>query len=350
MASRARIDTQPNSINHVCNLPLNCHILSHTADSEEPPSLRVAACGVKLVHHLLDLSTGRWIDASHLITSFCGLRPPSLRLLQQDIKRLHLKLIRLFPVLFNEEGYILKLSNLQTSSVNPESPMNFMLPTHPDGLSASSKALYAIFNEGINHHSPSPSSHWHELGFLNTSTKLQWKNIYQLPTSKKEGDLQFKLFHNFLPSLAVLHHLNPDISSFCGWCGEKGSIHHLFITCPAIQPALNFLHSLPTRLLPSLPLKFEVHWALILHAKGRNREAVRLANFLIVSCKSAIYFLYRTSLFIDPLIIWQHRLKNKILLEFTFYKLSDHLNTFRKKWSLNNVFFTETKGKLTWLI
>ena len=349
-ASGARIVTRPDSINHVLNLPLNCPILSHAADGEGHLPLRVAACGVSLVRHLLDFTTGRWIDAPTLITSFCGLRAPSLRLLHMDIKCLHIRLVSEFPSLFNAEGYILSTNQLQHVPFRPDCAIDFNLPSHPNGLSAPSKVLYAIFNEEINHHSASPPSHWHEQGFLETLTKLQWKNIYQLPTSKKEGDLQFRLFHNFLPSLAVLHPLNPDISSFCGWCGEKGSIHHLFITCPAIQPALNLLHSLLNRLLPSLQFNFDLYWALIPHAKGRNREAVRLANFLIISCKNVIYFLYRTSRFTDPLTVWQHRLKHRILLEYTFFQLSNNINAFSNKWSPNNALFTETDGKLTWLI
>ena len=120
-----------------------------------------------------------------------------------------------------------------------------------------------------------------KIGFLDSSTKLQWEQSYQLPSSKKEGDVQFKLFHNnFLPSLVVLHHLNPDIFSSCGWCGEKGSIHHLFIMCPAIQPALNLLHSLLNRLLPSLQLNFDVygHWFRTLKVAARRQFALPISS------------------------------------------------------------------------
>ena len=153
----------------------------------------------------------------------------------------------------------LSVSQLQNTSFCPDSPVIFKLPLTKNGLSAPSKNLDVIFNKEINPDSSSSSTHWKNIGFLDSSTKLQWEQIYQLPTSKNEGDVQFKLFHNFLPSLAVLHHLNLDIFSSCRWCGEKGSIHHLFIMCPAIHLALNLLHSLPNRLLPSLQLNFDVY-------------------------------------------------------------------------------------------
>ena len=117
--------------------------------------------------------------------------------------------------------------------------------------SISSKAIYNVFHASP----PSPSSsHWHENGFLNPGTAIQWKQLYHLPSTKKEDDVQFKLFHNILPSLAVLSHFVPDTSASCGWCGEPGSIQHLFITCPAIQPTLTLLHLTLSRLLPSTKL------------------------------------------------------------------------------------------------
>ena len=80
------------------------------------------------------------------------------------------------------------------------------------------------------------------------------------------------------------------------------------------------LHSLLHRLLPDLLLNFDLYWALIPCARGRKKEAVRLSNFLIVSCKFVIYNLYRTSKFVDPLLIFTHRIKNKIIFEHHYFK------------------------------
>ena len=174
--------------------------------------------------------------------------------------------------------------------------------------------------------------------------------IYEPPASKKEGDVQYKLLHNVLPSLSVLHHFNPSIPSNCGWCGERGTITHLFVTCRSIQPALNLLHSLLSRLLPAFHLDFDVYWTLIPHARGRNRETVRLGNFLIISLKNIIYWLYRTCNFIDPLLIWNYRLKDKILLDFHYYQLTHSIPLFLDKWSINDTLFTYNNDKVTWLI
>ena len=111
---------------------------------------------------------------------------------------------------------------------------------------------------------------------------------------KEKGGIQFKLLHKILPSLPVLHHINPDISPTCCWCGERGTLLHLFITCPSIQPALTLLHSVLHRLLPELDLNFDLDWTLIPHAKGRCRGTVQLGNYLIICRTNVIHWLCRT--------------------------------------------------------
>ena len=156
--------------------------------------------------------------------------------------------------------------------------------------------------------------------------------------------------HNVLPSLPVLHHINPDISPSCGWCNERGTILHLFISCEFIQPALDLLHRLLSCLLPGVKLDFDLYWTLVPHVRGRSREAVNLSNYLIISLKSTLYWLYRTSRFLNPVFFWTARMKNKILLEYEFYKLRNNIRTFMKRWSHNNSLFTIDGDNFTWLI
>ena len=212
----------------------------------------------------------------HFPTS--SLRLPSLRILHNELSRLHHAISTSFPSLFDNTGPLQDLPHFSTIASRPESPGQIFLDDNTNGLTATSKSIYGKFNYHVNELSSFSSTHWHELGFLPPSHNIPWKAIYQLPTSKKEGDVQFKLFHNILPSLTVLHHLNSVIPSSCGWCGERGTIHHLFIICPSIQPALNLLHKLLSHLLPDIKLNFDFYWVLIPHARGRDREPGKFPN------------------------------------------------------------------------
>ena len=347
-ASGARIESSLTAVDHVIHLPLN-YILSSDSNLLTNLPTRLSARGIILVRHLLHLDTGEWRRPEEPANRQ-NLRPPSIRQTQQIFSTVRKELITSFPTIFGTSGLL--LSNMTTFPIpaRPQTPIDFHLSSTPKGLSATSKQIYNLLNNRLNSLQELPLSPWHNLGVLDESRKIQWRQIYRLPTTKKEGDVQYKLLHNVLPSLKVLHHLNPAIPRRCGWCGEPGTITHLFVVCPSIQPALNRIHHLLSRLLPNLRLSFDVYWALIPHARSRSREAVNVANYLIISLKNVIYWLYRTCKFLDPLFIWTHRLHTKILFEYTFYSQSNNVPTFLNKWPLNSIIFNVQKdNKMTWL-
>ena len=72
---------------------------------------------------------------------------------------------------------------------------------------------------------------------------------------------------------------------------------------------------------------------------------IYLFIYLFIIC-----WLYRTCNFIDPLLIWNYRLKNKIILDFHYYQLTHSIPLFLDKWSINDTLFTYNNDKVTWLI
>ncbi len=177
------------------------------------------------------------------------------------------------------------------------------------------------------------------------------QSVYKPPISKKEGDVQYRLLHKILPSQEVLHYIDRTLPKTCGWCGpsERGTLLHLFFQCPSIQPALNLLHRCLRQLLPELTLTFETYWCLIHHGRGRQREKVDLANYLIVSFKASVYWLYVHSNFKDCLETWKYRIKSKILVEHRYYQLQNNVPLFLKKWDLCNI-FQITDNEIEWIL
>ena len=349
LSSGARIEMPPNSISHVINMPINSHLLNLSV-ADETTCTRLFSYGIRTVRDLLHPSSGRWLEGTDLPPPAPNLHRLSLRLISSQLQSIHHTLLSALPSVFESSGLVSTVPP-RTIPMIPDTPTPFLITPDLQGHNLSSKALYGLLNRSVNAHPSTSATHWHRIGFFKNSTfSIPWTQIYKLPTSKKEGDIQFRLLHNFLPSLPVLHHLNPDIPRTCGWCGEEGTIIHLFILCPSIQPALNLLHSLLTRLLPDLPLNFDLYWTLIPNARNRHRDAVRLGNFLIVSLKSAIYNSYRSSNFPNPLVIWIHHVKSKIIIEHSFYRMNSKINLFYEKWHINDSLFTIVNNKITWLI
>ena len=351
LLSNARISVPLTSIYHILNLPLNCTHLNQNT-KERLPSPRLLACGITLVGHLINFSTGKWKSAEDL-------HPPqhrhllrtSSRALQMDFNIMQSNLANNFPYFFNRQGCWRLPKNLKDIPPFPAPFPEITIPPNINGLTSTSKCLYEFFNRTINSLSEkSMKTPWHENGVTRPTTSAQWKATYHQPISKKEGDVQFRLFHNILPSLPVLHHINPKFHRNCGWCGQRGTCLHLFILCPRIQPALSTLHKLLRRILPQTNWDFDLYWCLVPHAGDRPKEAVYLCNYLIVSLKATIYWLYCSSNFKDVLLIWKYRIQSKIILDFHFYKSQNNQQHFLKKWGHNNSLFILQNDEIYWLI
>ena len=350
MTSGAHIDTSSLSLSNVLNIPLNfVSLIPPSQEGSQVFPARLFACGITLIKQIIDPVNGRWRTADTFLPNlvFDTTRQRfSQRLVDKELSILKYRLSITFPAFFTSFGLKESFRQLCTTP----NPLLIKLATRT--VTVSTKAIYRLMKRHLNcYDSSSSPTFWHESKVISCDTKIIWTEIYAPPTVKKDGDTQYKLLHNVLPSLPVLHHFNDDISPECGWCGEMGTIIHLFIQCPAIQESLNVLHELMTKLITNIHIDFDLYWALVPHASGRCREAVRLCNFLIISFKSTIYWLYRTRNISDPLVVWKSKLKNRIILDYEFFKLQNNVAAFTKRWCVNNAFCSINDSfELTWSV
>ena len=265
--SRAQIVIPPDKAHYILNLPSNANYFDKFAESDRLLSPRLLLWGIHVVGDLIDSSNGKWSSAEEY-TLPVDVRRSSTRLLQAELDKVKEKLIRFFPKMFDTTGYRLSLQLLHTVPRFSDLPLTVLIPPDYNATSASSKTIYHILNEELNSLKEPIKTYWHEHNIISPNRRIPWKELYRLPSSKKEGDVQFRLLHNFLPNLPVLHHINPNILPTCAWCGERGTTLHLFIQCPAIQPALNLLSSLLSRLCPDLVQDFDLYWSLLPHDGG----------------------------------------------------------------------------------
>ena len=334
----ARFTTLPQDYDFCLNMPITSYLFKRVDRDDSGLVGRLAACGIRLVGDLLDSKDGSWLPPEHLQAA--AVARLSARRLTGDLNDIR-----------NIISPVLNARDLGTTrDAGSPVPLDITITGDGNGVTATTKAVYDILNGKVNSLPSNTTVFFQRTGIIPQDRRVPWKNIYHLPTSKREGDAQYRLLHNILPSLQVLHHLDADIPRLCGWCGEEGTITHLFVTCPAIQPSLTLLHTLLHRLLPGSKLDFTDYWMLIPHAKSRPREVVRICNYLIMSLKHVIYRLYSQSKFYDPFVMWQNRLKYKITSEYLFYKSCKDLQSFQKKWDYKNAIFMFHDSEITWMI
>ena len=188
LLSNARISVPLTSIYHILNLPLNCTHLNQNT-KERLPSPRLLACGITLVGHLINFSTGKWKSAEDL-------HPPqhrhllrtSSRALQMDFNIMQSNLANNFPYFFNRQGCWRLPKNLKDIPPFPAPFSEITIPPNINGLTSTSKCLYDFFNRTINSLSEkSMKTPWHENGVTRPTTSAQWKATYHQPISKKKA-------------------------------------------------------------------------------------------------------------------------------------------------------------------
>ena len=257
-----------------------------------------------------------------------------------------------FPNVFNQKGARRPPNELAINLYSmDEPPPDIRLGDNVAPASFPTKFIYTIINSEVNTLPPRPRTPWHN-SVLQPEITVPWTNIYRLPVSKKEGDVQYRLLHRILPSQEVLHHLNPTLQKTCGWCGPrvKGDLIHLFFKCPHLQPALQLLHRLIRQILPNLKLNFVVFWCLIHNDRSQTRRSVDLCNYLNISLKATIYWLYIHDNFKDILQTWKYRIKSKMYIEFNYYKLKTEIPSLIQRWDPNEkqILCTSNNDNLIW--
>ena len=153
---------------------------------------RLWANGIKFLRQVLHVDTGECLPAERLpfFPSMCA-RPASLRILRLDLSCLHDAISSCFTNIFHPATGLIHSScpNMDALSARPPSPGRVLLDTDTDVLVLTSKTLYSHFNQNLNASQSFPTP-WHKLGLFPSTHRVRWREIYSLPTSKKEGDVQ----------------------------------------------------------------------------------------------------------------------------------------------------------------
>jgi hypothetical protein len=166
----------------------------------------------------------------------------------------------------------------------------------------------------------------HHLGNLIrgcTSFSPTWKAPYRNPSLKSDGDISWRLLHHSLSSPSLSNKMNTEIPPSCPFCAQTGTLIHMFIFCPSLDPLGNYLSKLVSKVNQELVLDMKLF---LFHnfpnGKFYSRQKRSLTDFILTLAKSTIYKTYMNHLKSashDPpnyLVIFQERLRSRIRLDF----------------------------------
>ena len=146
----------------------------------------------QLVKDPIDLRNGSWLQAGDFTFPSIWQRS-SLRLLDRELSYVHETLGTDFPAFFCTNG--LRHSDLPLRDLAARITSPFSVKVN-NNTNLFVHYNYRLFNRSLNSLSISPFTLWHEIGVLSPSAPINWTEIYRLPSSKRDGDIQYKLMHN----------------------------------------------------------------------------------------------------------------------------------------------------------
>ena len=177
---------------------------------------------------------------------------------------------------------------------------------------------------------PAAEEKWNEIF---TPNLLDWHVYYKLPyvVTRDTGlqSLQYKIIHRIFPCNYWLSIWN-NVSELCNYCNQKDTLQHYFYLCRTLQPLWK---SLSKWWLNNLGCTFNLSEKEILLGidNVNSDDMIDSINYCILVVKSYIREC-RQSGQAPNLYGCLHFIKQKIEIEFLYYKLSDMKERDLEKW------------------
>ena len=210
---------------------------------------------------------------------------------------------------------------------NPKDKKNSSL------LTLKSKDVYwIILNAENSKFSPKCISKWNKLYNFDD---LDWKHIYRIPFSAcRDTELQsfqYKLINRIIACRHWLYNLKVVDSPQCLYCQQDDNLPHFFIDCEQCQmfwiSFSNWWHNLTKK-------QFPKDRRILLFGIPEYSPFAEMLNFCLIFAKWYIYKakIANQSKISLSLYKYLNALKERVQLEYVYFKTFDKLNLFTKKW------------------
>ena len=313
-------------------IPLRPNILfSDLGISLSPAWTRTPFCS------LHDLARGQdWVDLS---TPPRGVSRPTLREVSSDLKKFREKIkLEDFSSVSSPSPFHQFVSHL-SSSLALTWP-NKRKTVHLAILSRSSiyDLAFSIVYSKYKVHFP-----FHHLGpYIADSVDFSpiWKAPYRSPSSKLDGDIAWRLLHYSLSSPHLSNKMDAGVSSSCPFCSERGTLIHMFTTCPSLRSLGKYMQKILHKISTDLTLDVKLFIFYLLPSRESfSQENRTLIDFILTLSKSVIYRTYMNYLNADSLtspnykFIFQQALRSRIRQDFHMNcTLKNNIAGFRSRW------------------
>ncbi|KAE8284777.1 hypothetical protein D5F01_LYC16212 [Larimichthys crocea] len=165
-----------------------------------------------------------------------------------------------------------------------------------------------------------------------------WRSLYKPPLTKRHGDLQWRILHGAVAVNAFISVVNVEVEDRCPFCTERETVFHCFTGCHRLSALFSFLRCVFTAFTEVFTR--EVFICGFKYTRPK-KEKSQLLNFVLGQAKMAVHVSRKRRVeggeTISPVHICVDLIRARIRLDFTFYKMSRDLATFRNMWCYQDV-------------
>lgn len=165
-----------------------------------------------------------------------------------------------------------------------------------------------------------------------------WRSLYSPPLTKRHGDLQWRILHGAVAVNSFISVVNEAVEDKCPFCRERETVFHCFTECQRLSALFLFLQTVFTAFTEVFTK--HVFIAGFKHTRQKKQKS-RLLNFVLGQAKMAVYVSRRKKVeegeITSPVHVCVGLIRSRISLDFSFYKASGDLNSFRDMWGYKSV-------------
>ena len=127
---------------------------------------------------------------------------------------------------------------------------------------------------------------WKTLLPYATPSEPAWESMYCTPTTKRSGDLQWRLAHWSLPTNTFVNRIDVAVSVLCPFCNVTEDLFHGYIDCVRLCPLFLLLNNIFHRVNVPFSLRFFIFG---LRVNSGTEKLLMFLNYVLSEAKLAIY-------------------------------------------------------------
>ena len=164
--------------------------------------------------------------------------------------------------------------------------------------------------------------------------------MYYTPTTKRSGDLQWRLAHEALPPSIFVNRFDVTVSVLCPFYNTNEDVFHGYVDCIRLCALIFLLKNIFDRVNVRFSLRVFIFG---LGVASADEKLILFLNYVLSEAKLAIYLSRKAKIKGKPpeqcnvILYFQSLVSTRLKLEFNYYSNNANINGFVENWCVGKM-------------